>query len=252
MKEENILKQILICIETHDVEGIKACFQAGLSPNVLYKEKPLIEELTSNYLRSSRFKSCVQQFVDNGLQYHDDVLLTILLDDGTTLRNTLIENGDVIHQKITMRSAFTPIYDASLLHVCAEFGSLTCAKMLLENGMDANSKAGLDAFGFGGQTPIFHTVNQHQNFGLPMLELLLEYGADPIQSIKGLIWGQGYEWETFIPSVNPISYAMMGLLRQFQRTEKDIYHVVNVLMQHAYGIDYDPVNIPNKYLYSNT
>jgi hypothetical protein len=67
-------------------------------------------------------------------------------------------------------------------------------------------------------------------------------------TIKGLIWGKGYEWETFIPSVNPISYAMMGLLRQFQRIEKQIYEVVSLLLKSKYGIDYFPPNIPNKYL----
>lgn len=59
-----------------------------------------------------------------------------------------------------------------------------------------------------------------------------------------------YEWETFIPSVNPISYAMMGLLPQFQRKEKHIYDVVAVLLKAAYGIDYQPSNVPNKYLNS--
>jgi hypothetical protein len=67
--------------------------------------------------------------------------------------------------------------------------------------------------------------------------------------VDGLIWGKGYEWETLIPAVNPISYAMMGLLRQFQRTEKDIYEVIQILMKAAYGIDYEPINIPNKYLH---
>lgn len=67
--------------------------------------------------------------------------------------------------------------------------------------------------------------------------------------MDGLIWGKGYEWETLIPAVNPISYAMMGLLRQFQRTEKDIYEVIQILMKAAYGIDYEPINIPNKYLH---
>ena len=42
---------------------------------------------------------------------------------------------------------------------------------------------------------------------------------------------------------------MMGLLRQFQRTEKDIYEVIQILMKAAYGIDYEPMNIPNKYLH---
>jgi hypothetical protein len=77
---------------------------------------------------------------------------------------------------------------------------------------------------------------------------LLSQNADLDITVKGLVWGRGYTWETFIPSVNPISYAMMGLLRQFQRTEKDIYEVVSVLMKYQYGIEYSPANIPNRYL----
>ena len=81
-----------------------------------------------------------------------------------------------------------------------------------------------------------------------MMKLLISHGADLTYSVKGLIWGKGYEWETFVPAVNPISYAMMGLLRQFQRNERQIYEVVNLLMQAEFDIDYIPSNIPNKYL----
>jgi hypothetical protein len=83
---------------------------------------------------------------------------------------------------------------------------------------------------------------------MDMLQFLLGHGVDLSLTVKGLIWGRGYAWETFIPSVNPISYAMMGLLRQFQRTEQDIYAVVSLLMKAAYGSEYQPGNIPNKYL----
>jgi hypothetical protein len=41
---------------------------------------------------------------------------------------------------------------------------------------------------------------------------------------------------------------MMGLLRQFQRTEQQIYEIVSLLMKANYAIDYFPSNIPNKYL----
>lgn len=81
-----------------------------------------------------------------------------------------------------------------------------------------------------------------------MMQLLMQHGADLHFTVAGLIWGKGYDWETFIPSVNPISYAMMGLLRQFQRSEAHIYHVVQLLMQAGYDINYQPGNIPNKYL----
>ena len=109
-------------------------------------------------------------------------------------------------------------------------------------------KAGLDDHGFGGQSPVFHTVNQHNNNSKEMLELLLSHGADLTLTVKGLIWGRGYDWETFIPSVNPISYAMMGLLPQFQRKEAQIYEVVSLLQKVRYGSEYRAGNVPNRYL----
>ncbi|MCH5688603.1 hypothetical protein LWM68_32735 [Niabella sp. W65] len=65
-------------------------------------------------------------------------------------------------------------------------------------------------------------------------------GADLSVTVKGLVWGKGYKWETFIPSVNPISYAMMGLLPQFQRTEVQIYETINILLKAHYDISYLP------------
>jgi len=63
-----------------------------------------------------------------------------------------------------------------------------------------------------------------------------------------MIWGKGYEWETLIPAVNPISYAMMGLLPQMHRNEKTISETVSLLLKAPYGIDYAERNIPNAYL----
>jgi hypothetical protein len=68
-------------------------------------------------------------------------------------------------------------------------------------------------------------------------------------TVKGLIWGKGYDWETFIPAVNPISYAMMGLLPQMHRKDIVVAETVSLLIKHAYDIDYLPPNVPNKYLH---
>jgi hypothetical protein len=40
------------------------------------------------------------------------------------------------------------------------------------------------------------------------------------------------------------------LLRQFQRTEEQIYEVVSILLKANYNLDYFPTNVPNKYLNS--
>lgn len=244
------LQQILICFETHDAKGIKTCFENGVDPNAELNGQPLIYSLIDMYTRGPGFKDCIKVFVDNGVYFEDKVLLAVLMDDAMTLDQLLSSNTGALHRRYTFNCTFTPLFEASLLHICAEYNHLQCAAMLVKHGMDVNVKAGFDANGFGGQTPIFHTVNQDANKSIDVLKFLLSQHADLSITVKGLIWGKGYEWETFIPDVNPVSYAMMGLLRQFQRTEAAIYNIVSLLMKAKYGIEYSPVNIPNKYLSS--
>lgn len=244
------LRQILIYFETHDANGIRTCFENGVDPNAELNGQPLIHFLIDMYTRGPGFKDCIRAFVDNGVYFEDKILLAVLMDDAMTLDQLLTVNHESINNQYSLHCTFTPLLEASLLHICAEYNHLQCAAMLVKHGMDVNVKAGFDANGFGGQTPIFHTVNQDANKSIDVLKFLLSQHADLSITVKGLIWGKGYEWETFIPDVSPVSYAMMGLLRQFQRTETDIYKVVSLLMKAKYGIEYAPVNIPNKYLSS--
>lgn len=243
------LQKIIGDFEIHSAGGIKECFENGIDPNQIHNGKPLIYELINMYLRSPKFKDCIKTFVDYGLVFDDKIFLAVLLDDGFSLDKILTMDNKQKDRKYSLDCTFTPLFEATLLHICAEYNHLNCAKILLKHGADINEKAGIDSNGFGGQTPVFHTVNQHNNTCIDVLKFLVSQKADLSLTVRGLIWGKEYEWETFIPSVNPISYAMMGLLRQFQRTEKDIYEVVQILMKAAYGIDYKSDNIPNKYLY---
>jgi Ankyrin repeat len=242
------LKEIITAFELHSVEGIRDCFEKGISPNQVVDGKPLIDRLINMYTRGPLFKNCIKTFVDYGLEFKDPVLLSVLLDDATRLDNQLASDRNALVKKYSLDCTFTPLYEVSLLHICAEYNHVACAEILVKHGADINAQAGLDDHGFGGHTPIFHTVNQDANKGMDVLKFLVSKNADITHTVKGIIWGKNYEWETFIPAVNPISYAMMGLLRQFQRTEKQIYEVVSLLLKAGYGIDYHPHNIPNKYL----
>ena len=246
----NYLEKIIGDIETHSVQGIKTCFENGVSPNDDLNDEPLIYELTSEYTRSPEFKNCVKVFVDHGLIFEDKALLAVLLDDAGLLTAELIKEPKTVLKTYTLRCAYTPFHKISLLHICAEFNHISCAEVLVKYGVDVNVKAGIDEYGFGGQTPIFHTVNQNSNNSIDMLNFLLSKAADLKYTVAGLIWGKGYPWETFIPAVNPISYAMMGLLPQMHRNERTITKVVSTLLKAGYGIDYVPSNIPNKYLRS--
>ena len=242
------LQKIIGEIEEHSVEGIKECFANGVSPNDHYKGEPLIYELTSEYARGPKFKECVKAFVEHGLIFEDKILLSVLSDDASALDVLLKKDSEAIKRKYSLRCAYTPLDEASLLHICAEFNHVSSAKVLVKYGADINTKAGVDENGFGGQTPIFHTVNQNQNRSAEMLNYLLSLSADLHITVKGIIWGKGYEWETLIPAVNPISYAMMGLLPQMHRNEIVISNTVSSLLKAAYGIEYLPQNVPCAYL----
>ena len=242
------LNELIYHIELHSVEGIRECFAAGVNPNDYFRNEPLIYELTSEYTRSPRFKDCVKAFVDYGLELEDKILLAVLLDDAKQLDIHLRENPDAVSKKYSLRCAYTPLHEVTLLHICAEFNHVACAEVLVNHSADINAKAGVDEYGFGSQTPIFHTVNQNSNQSVDMLHFLLSKNAEVGITVPGLIWGKGYEWETLIPAVNPVSYAMMGLLPQMHRDELTVSKTVVTLLKHTYGINYIPRNVPNAYL----
>ena len=244
----NYLQKLVTDIELHSAKGIQECFENGVNPNDHFKGKPLIYELITEYQRGSKFKECVKVFVDYGLKFEDKILLAVLMDGAVFLDAELTKNPALLKKRYTFDCAFTPLLDASLLHICAEYNHLACAEVLFKHGANVNECAGTDEYGFGGQTPIFHTVNQNANRCIDVMKYLISHSSDLTLTIKGIIWGKGYQWETFIPCVNPISYATMGLLPQFQRTESQIYEIITILLKAAYEIDYSPPNIPNKYL----
>lgn len=244
------LEKIILAFELHTVEDIKWCFENGIDPNMVYKDKPLIYELINMYTRGPKFKECIKVFVDYGLDFDDKILLAVLLDDAAMLDSYLQKDKTTINRAYSFECAFTPLYEASLLHICAEYNHYYCAETLIKYGADVNVKAGTDEYGFGGHTPVFHTVNQNGGKSIDVMNVLLAHGAELYITVKGLIWGKGYSWETFIPAVNVISYAMMGLLPQFHRSERDIYAVISILLKTQWGMEYYPANIPNKYLIS--
>ena len=243
-------KQVLNSIEIHSVNGIRQYFENGGGPNdVLPDSKSLFTMMVEMYTRTPRFRECIKLFIDYGLEYEDKALLAVLTDDDAKLGKIIAEDASIILKTYTdFKNTYTPLTGGTLLHFCAEYNCCACAEVLLKNGADINSKAAFDQFGFGGHTPIFHTVNQNMNNSAGMLLFLLENGADLTVNVKGLLWGDGYDWETFIPAVNPLSYAMMGLLPQMHRNPETVAGVVSLLIKHAYGIDYGLPNVPNTYL----
>jgi hypothetical protein len=247
MKDQS---QILYHIEVHSVEGIRQYFNEGGHPNdILSNDMPLFTMMVEMYTRSPKFKECVQAFIDHGLEFEDKALLAVLTDKPAKLEKLLKADQAIIYKTYNLyNNTYTPLTGGTLMHFAAEYNSLACAKILLQFGANINARAAVDEHGFGGHTPIFHTVNQNSNNSAAVMHFLLENKADLSITVKGIIWGKGYEWETFIPAVNPLSYAMMGFLPQMHRKEETVAETVSLLLRYAYDINYMPPNIPCAYL----
>ena len=239
---------LFLGFETHSPEKIQAALAAGIDANRLIDGKTPLTWLIEMYLRSPKFSECVQCLIQAGARCPDPALLAVLLDDTKMLRAELRKNPSAIHQHVDIRCAFTPLFGASLLHVAAEFGLVKAATVLLKAGADVEAKAALDEFGFNGQTPIFHTLNQRGNHCQPVLRLLLKRGAKADIRLAGITWGKSFEWETTIFDATPLSYAQAGLLPQFGRDERDIYENIKLLAKASGRSLPKDLNVPNKYL----
>lgn len=242
---------LLVAFEEHDVEGIRAILDAGLDVRAPIKGRSLVNSLLEMYSRSDRFADCLRLLVDRGAVLDDPRILPVLLNDVDQLAAALEADPSLLVHRTSIVSAFTPLIGASLLHVAAEFGNVKAARLLVERGADVNARASLDEHGLNGHTPIFHTVNSAHNRSAPVLQLLLEAGADAEIRLHGVTWGKGFEWETTCFDVTPISYAQLGLLPQIHRNERQIYANITRLLEAA-GRPVPPLdNVPNRYLEPN-
>ena len=242
---------LLGAFETHSPKEIEQCIANGIDVNDAIGGQTPIELLIGMYLRSDRFSDCLDVLLAAGARFDDPPLLAVLRGKADDLKRLLDDDASLAAAEHTLPHAFTPLEGVTLLHVCAEFNKVDCATVLLGHGADVDARAAVDASGLGGQTPVFHTVNSHGNFAYPMLEFLLDNGASVEINLKGILWGKALEWETYIPEVNPISYAAIGNLRQFQRREEDQAKNIAIMQKHKYGVAPSIANVPNAYLQSS-
>ncbi len=239
---------LLGAFEVHSPEKIKKILDAGVSPLELIKGKRPIDCLIEGYLRSSRFGDCVRVLAAAGADVGDPLLQALLIDDATTLKAQIGNDPAVIARRLSLLSAFTCCRRVTALHVCAEFNSIECGRVLLAAGADVNARAIIDAEGFGSQTPIYHAVNSIFNYCRPMMEMLVSAGASLDVMAPMVLWGESMTWETIVFDATPISYAQCGLFRQFHRDERAVYDNIAFLVSARTGSAPPERNVPNRYL----
>jgi hypothetical protein len=191
---------------------------------------------------------CDDSLLDAGATLDDPLLEALLLDDDAALRALLVASPASGRRRMDLRCAFTSLQGVTPLHVCAEYNSVRCARTLLDHGAAVDARAEIDGDGLGGHTAVFHSVNSSHNHCRPALELLVEAGADLELRVDGLVWGQGFDWETVVVDVTPLSYAQCGLYFQFHRQEADVWDNVAYLYRRRHGREPPVRNVPNRYL----
>jgi ankyrin repeat protein len=239
---------LLVAFELHSPARIREALAAGVSPLDPIGGKRPIDWLIGMYTRSSQFAPCLRVMLDAGATVGDPLLEAVLLDDDVSLRSILKTSGESLQRKLYPLCAYTSCRGVSALHICAEFNSVRCAGVLIGEGADVNARADVNADGIGGQTPLFHAVNSNRNHCRPVMELLVEAGADLLIQLRGVLWGESMDWETVVFDVTPISYAQCGLYRQFHRREEDVFSNIAYLYRKRHGNEPPMLNVPNKYL----
>jgi hypothetical protein len=244
----SVTDDLLVAFELHDPNRIHVALNDGASPTTpINGERPL-DWLIAMYTRSARLAACVEAMIRRGATVGNAVVEAILLGNEQALLRLVQANPACIHNPLSLRCAYTSLRDVTPLHLTAEFNSTACAKVLLDVGARVDAAAGVDADGVGGHTPLFHTVNSNHNFCRPMMDVLLDAGADVDTRVPRLLWGENCEWETIIFDVTPLSYAQCGLYRQFHRSERDIYDNIDRLHQRRFNTLPPRRNVPNRYV----
>jgi len=166
-----------------------------------------------SYVRSSELSACIDILLNAGgtTKYNIPSVMELLAGRLDRLAALLDADTALVHARFpeldfgTTGGRLLTLKGATLLHVASEYRSLDGVRLLLSRGADVNAPATIDGAGVGGQTPIFHAVTQMADGGVPVVELLIERGAD--LSIRARVPGH-YERPREIVKCSPLGYAL--------------------------------------------
>lgn len=204
--------------ETVDFVALKWLLEHGANPNCDRAGRKYsgtsLDYVIGTYSRSEQLRECIDLLIEHGTttRYQFPAVLDLLRGDVDSLKQRIDADPSLVHRKFgeldfgaTAGRRLT-LRGATLLHVSAEYGNLTAARMLIDHGADLNARATVDENGVGGQTAIFHAVTQFGNWGLSVAKYLVEQGAD--LSVRVKLPGH-YERPDEIVECTPREYATL-------------------------------------------
>jgi ankyrin repeat protein len=213
-------------------QALKWLLDHGADPQVASREygSPL-NMLICTYARNAKGRNaCLEVIAEAGFDLPDTPamalhrgrmdLLDAHLDRDPSLLEHRFQESEIFPAELRIKPGdglhVTPVLGSTLLHLAIEFDDIDAARWLIERGADVNAKAALDADGFGGHTPLYHTVVTLAAPDDSKAMLLLDRGANPNAraTIRKQLRDMGdpeKERMREFHNVTPIGYA-----RQFQ------------------------------------
>ena len=188
---------IMAPLEAFAPRSLKWLLDHGADLHAAAKYCCPIEMLTCIYSRRPKDKSaCLEIVGAAGFALPDTPIMALHRGRLDLLQQHLDRDPSLLERRFTYREVFfnrdgapgdaypaTPVSGGTLLHLALEFDDIDVARWLIERGADVNARAAIDAEGFEGHTPLFHTVvNLASGMGLDddsKARLLLDHGADP-------------------------------------------------------------------------
>jgi len=200
--------------ESMDPEALKWLVDRGANPNRNARGGTALDYLLGTYARSpERLSACVDVLLAAGgrTRYNAPGVLEVLRPPLDGLAERLDADPQLVRRRFPELDCGSTggrrllLQGATLLHVAAEFGYVDAARLLLDRGADVNARASVDDAGIGGQTAIFHAVTQFSDAGLPMVQFLVEHGADLTVRVK--LPGH-YDRPDEVVECTPLGYAL--------------------------------------------
>jgi ankyrin repeat protein len=180
--------------ETLQPRSLKWLIEHGADPNVTSTDYgSCVQMLVATYSRDTHGKhACLEVFAQADYRFPETAPMAIHRGRIDLLEQCVNCDPAVIEQRFTEAEIYpeqlgiqpgdglhcVPLAGGTLLHMAIEYQEAEIAQWLLGRGADANARADVDAEGFGGHTPLFHTTVTLGPQTDELARLLLANGAD--------------------------------------------------------------------------
>jgi ankyrin repeat protein len=151
-----------------------------------------VQMLIGTYCRDPRRKhACLEVFASAGYPFPNAAPMAVHRGNIDLLAALVDRDPTLLHRRFSEREIYpaeiggiglhvAPLDGVTLLHMAIEYQEFDIAQWLIDRGAEVNARAEIDADGFGGHTPLFHTtVTLAINPDGRLARLLLKSGADP-------------------------------------------------------------------------